>query len=68
MKVADSYREHCPNLSHILNNRPRHILPKAMKKPSLKRNKFVSRTVTIYGGTIRVNEVVAWDGGGVPSG
>ena len=63
---AASYDAYCPKLSDIMgnltgnsNDPPRHTNKAVM-------DSFVRNTVTVHGGTIRVREVVSWDGGAFP--
>jgi hypothetical protein len=66
VNVEESYRKHCPNLSHILTNAPGFRVDGPPKPADRKRNEFIKSVVTIYGGTIRVREVVTWDAGEYP--
>jgi hypothetical protein len=60
----DSYKEHCPKLSHILANATRSAFHDQDWQNG--NRSFVRTRVTVHRGTIRVKDVVSWDAGAAP--
>ena len=62
-----TYKDYCPILSGIANGA---AVPLERHNDADRMSRFVRNTVTVNRGTIRVRDVVAWDGGapGAPSG
>ena len=64
---SQSYDDYCPRLSAIMNGRTDVPSTEAPRHSDADRmNAFVPNTITVHGGTIRVREVVSWDGGAFP--
>lgn len=68
VKRSQSYDEYCPRLSAIMNGRTDVPFPSEAPRHSdtSRMNAFAPNTITVHGGTIRVREVVTWDGGAFP--